>query len=114
MKVTINKISSSNKLIRKCKLNKINNIDVSEPISYDYACKYEKENEDIRDLHIFCLSIAMELIEDEILNPDNKVKIKYLKLPGNKNIISEVYKISSFIINDKKRNPDKYKKNDNN
>lgn len=112
MKVNIEKIENPINIVRKDKLKKINGIKIQESISFSYSCKYEDEDEDVRHFHIFCLSIAMELVKDSIA-PTEIGNIHYLKIPDHKNVLSELHKISSYIQNDKKCYPDKYKNKSN-
>jgi len=96
MKIFIKKVEVPNNVIRQCKINSINGAIKVNPISYSYGVQYDynEEEEDIRDLHLFCLSIAMELIDGSI--PTGEVaKLELLKINNN-------------IQNDKKCDPDKY------
>ena len=65
MKITINQVNPPINIIRKIKLNKINRNKIqTDYIKYNWKITPENINEDLRDFHLFCLSIAMELIDD--------------------------------------------------
>jgi len=113
MKITIKKGIIPNNIIRQIKLENINGTNINkDPIIYNYGTQPENSDEDIRDLHLFCISITMSLVGGSILINETD-RIEYKKSQDSININTELIKISNYISNDKRCNPDKYKKSNN-
>ena len=108
MKITIKKVDTPINIIRKCKINKINGDKNIDSIYYNCKCQPENEFKDIRDFHLFCLSISMELI-DNSAKTNEFGEINYIKLTNSKNTVLEIKNLFEHIANDKKNNPYKYK-----
>lgn len=112
MKIIITKVNNSIQVVRKYKLKNLFSKKKSIlNIKYDWGINTENNDEDLRDMQLFCLSISMALlvnvfdtnelglIENDILT--NK------KFIDAYNTTQELYEV---IHKDKINNPDKYKK----
>jgi len=72
MKLNIQRRPLSKKILRKMKLNKIikNNIQGQSYIGYDWQLGYDNKNENLQDLHLFCISIVKDLFEKNFKTND--------------------------------------------
>lgn len=105
MKISIKQGDTPVSIIRKNKINKINVVDNNVKfMGYDWKLQREYEGEDLRDFHLFCLSIAKELISNNASTNENG-KIEYIKLQNSEDIIVEMNKLFNYIATDKICNP---------
>jgi len=106
MKVTFNKVNDT-KLERKIKLENIFKKNKDFFVFYSWGTENEYYYEDIRDLHLLCLSISLDLLRNTFKT--NEIgNIKYDNYIENETAISEIQKLGNMIKKDKEDNPYKY------
>jgi hypothetical protein len=106
MKLIIKKLEKSITEERKEKLLSLNNDNKQVKgvgFTWELTAENIEENEEkIKNFHLFCTSIVLDLLEEKF-QTDQKGFKKYKKYKKNKLVIKRLYKLFSIIANDNEK-----------
>ncbi len=89
----------------------INRIDGDGSFRYDFDIRQDKEKEDVRDLHLFCLSVIKDLVQKKfVLKEYGNVSYDFdLDENDIKNFSEQLDYLSHIIFNERKKLDDDLK-----